>query len=219
MTKRSYVLSLPKGISLENDDTFSKDLLSQFDKRRSRLHFELGLLSEEPTSETPVIDKPLPSIDIRSEVGSLSIQQASEEDNDELNERPRSNTASDLLRRSSAFLRSKFDSFRTSGSKRSIHSSNSSHSPPTKIMMKTTISLQPPQQTVSAPFIPPTITQYPPKPLVYSPIEPIHDPPKQIFHRISMPLLKSHHQHSSEHPHRPTRRRSEPDNHNKFKKK
>jgi hypothetical protein len=87
--------------------------------------------------------------------------------------------------------------------------------------MKTTITLQPQQQTVSAPFIPPTITQYPPKPLVYSPVEPMHEPitqSKQLFHRISMPLLKSSNQHHhSEHPNtsRPTRRRSEPDNQNK----
>lgn len=46
MTKGSYVLSLPKNISLQEDDSFSRDLLRQFDKRRSRLHFELGLLSE-----------------------------------------------------------------------------------------------------------------------------------------------------------------------------
>ncbi|CAO3681909.1 unnamed protein product [Rhizopus stolonifer] len=213
MTKRSYVLSLPKDISLE-DDTFSKDLLKQFDKRQSRLHFELGLLSEEPLPESPKVQEPLPVEP--SDVDDLSIRQAS--DDDDGNDRQRPTTASDLLRRSSAFLRSKFESFKGTGSKRSVHSS-SSHRPPSKVMMKTTITLQPPQKTVSAPFIPPAITQYPPKPLVYSPVEPIHksDQSKQLFHRISMPLLKSHHH--SEHPNRPTRRKSEPDNHNKFKKK
>jgi hypothetical protein len=34
-------LSLPSEIE---HDTFSTDLLRQFDKRRSKLHFELGLL-------------------------------------------------------------------------------------------------------------------------------------------------------------------------------
>jgi hypothetical protein len=121
-------------------------------------------------------------------------------------------------------LRSKFESLK-SNKRSSTASSTPSHRQPTKVMMKTTITLQPQQQTVSAPFIPPTITQYPPKPLVYSPVEPMHEPitqSKQLFHRISMPLLKSSNQHHhSEHPNtsRPTRRRSEPDNHNKFKKK
>ncbi len=41
-------LSLPKSISSTNNDndTFSKDLLRQFDKKRSRLHFELGFASQ-----------------------------------------------------------------------------------------------------------------------------------------------------------------------------
>lgn len=45
MAKSSYVFTLPE-VSLDKDDTFSRDLLRQFDKKRSRLHFELGLLSE-----------------------------------------------------------------------------------------------------------------------------------------------------------------------------
>lgn len=41
----SHKLSLPRDLTLE-DDTFSKDLLRQFDKRRSRLHYELGFTTE-----------------------------------------------------------------------------------------------------------------------------------------------------------------------------
>ncbi|KAG0788470.1 hypothetical protein G6F57_008358 [Rhizopus arrhizus] len=221
--ERSYVLSLPKNISLQEDDSFSRDLLRQFDKRRSRLHFELGLLSEvlnvySPNFESSTAEEPIRE---QSEGEDLSIREIRDSDS---NSRQRTSSASDLLKRSSAFLRSKFESLK-SNKRSSTASFTPSHRQPTKVMMKTTITLQPQQQTVSAPFIPPTITQYPPKPLVYSPVEPMHEPitqSKQLFHRISMPLLKSSNQHHhSEHPNtsRPTRRRSEPDNHNKFKKK
>ena len=42
-------LSLPKSITLASNsenDTFSRDLLRQFDKKRSRLHYELGFASQ-----------------------------------------------------------------------------------------------------------------------------------------------------------------------------
>jgi hypothetical protein len=45
MTANISKLSLPRSISNDND-TFSQDLLRQFDKKRSRLHFELGLTSQ-----------------------------------------------------------------------------------------------------------------------------------------------------------------------------
>lgn len=89
--------------------------------------------------------------------------------------------------------------------------------PPTKLLMKTTITI-PPAPPTQAPTSGTTtarssysplpisnstttntttiITQYPPKPLVYSPIEPIiptdnnEDTPKPLLHRISMPLLR-----------------------------
>lgn len=47
MTANTHKLSLPKSIISNNDnDTFSQDLLRQFDKKRSRLHFELGFTSQ-----------------------------------------------------------------------------------------------------------------------------------------------------------------------------
>jgi hypothetical protein len=46
MTANISRLSLPKSIISNNDNTFSQDLLRQFDKKRSRLHFELGFTSQ-----------------------------------------------------------------------------------------------------------------------------------------------------------------------------
>lgn len=47
MATNLHKLSLPKSLISTNDnDTFSKDLLRQFDKKRSRLHFELGFASQ-----------------------------------------------------------------------------------------------------------------------------------------------------------------------------
>ncbi|EIE79477.1 hypothetical protein RO3G_04182 [Rhizopus delemar RA 99-880] len=60
--------------------------------------------------------------------------------------------------------------------------------------------------------MPPTITHYPPKPLVYSPIEPLQPPSnKHLFHRLSMPLMKAYNHHSSDHRFI-RRRKSEPEN-------
>jgi hypothetical protein len=52
MTTTLHKLSLPRNIissaneEEEENDTFSRDLLRQFDKKRSRLHFELGFTSQ-----------------------------------------------------------------------------------------------------------------------------------------------------------------------------
>ncbi|KAG1436194.1 hypothetical protein G6F56_013661 [Rhizopus delemar] len=106
-------------------------------------------------------------------------------------EPPRTSSAKTLLSKSSAFIKSKLFFKR-----------------PTKVMMKTTICLQPQQNTLSTPSIPQPTIVYPPKPLVYSPVEPIEQEPTRLFHRFSMPLLKS----NTSHHHR---RRSVPDNKNK----
>lgn len=50
----AYKLSLPRSITVNNtgkeddddDYSFTRDLLYQFDKRRSRLHYELGFSSK-----------------------------------------------------------------------------------------------------------------------------------------------------------------------------
>jgi hypothetical protein len=73
---------------------------------------------------------------------------------------------------------------------------------------------------------PPTITQYPPKPLVYSPIEPIptmSNESKPLLHRISMPLMRVYNQDSPLTRNKSIsslvtrRRKSEPDDHTKHK--
>lgn len=73
---------------------------------------------------------------------------------------------------------------------------------------------------------PPTITQYPPKPLVYSPIDPIPNnqhSAKPLLHRISMPLLRVYNDATITRHRSITsfgrRRKSEPDHHTKRKLK
>lgn len=143
----------------------------------------------------------------------------------------RSVSAGDLLRKSSAFLKSKFDSLKKNKSQGDnlIHIDN--HQSPTKLIMKTTISI--PSTARSSTFSPvlttktsPTITQYPPKPLVYSPIDPIPNnhtsSSKPLLHRLSMPLIRVYNESTSLSRNRSItsfgrRRKSEPDNHTKRK--
>ncbi len=133
-----------------------------------------------------------------------------------------SSTASELFRKSSAFLKSKFTK------KPTIN--NSTEEPPKKLIMKTTISIPSITNTTrSFPILStPTITQYPPKPLVYSPIKPIPlnnnqiEQQKPLLHRISMPLLRVYNDTTtnlSRHTSFGRRRKSEPDNNTKKKLK
>ncbi|KAI8878230.1 hypothetical protein K501DRAFT_287974 [Backusella circina FSU 941] len=188
MTTRPVVdqwLSLPSEIE---NDSFSTDLLRQFDKRRSKLHFELGLLEQEPSPDSSSV---LNTPSLHEEPVRLD-----DIDDEELNSvaSVRRRSAGDLLRRSSAFFKSKFNQFKANRSHDNLSQ------PPTRVIMKTTISLgntlpygnnsTPPSSI--PPIRPPTITQYPPKPLVYSPVEPLPEEPKQktLLHRISMPLMR-----------------------------
>ncbi|KAG0170200.1 hypothetical protein DFQ28_002402 [Apophysomyces sp. BC1034] len=164
----------------------------------------------------------------------------------------RRRSAGELLRRSSAYLRAKFEALKHETSavpipvpdqhqraffrkshpvSRGIHHPNdhddadvfesiSSLPPPAKIAINTTISI--PQFSAAtsmhyASVQPPVITQYPPKPLKYSPVEPSSSPltspqPAQTLpmpssrpkHRVSLPLLNRHHNASE-------RRRSDSD--------
>lgn len=137
----------------------------------------------------------------------------------------RSVSASDLLRKSSAFLKSKFDSLKKTPTREQDPSISASS--PTKLIMKTTISIPSTARSASNPVSPPSasspaLTQYPPKPLVYSPIEPIPvSTSKPLLHRLSMPLLKVYND-STLSRHRSItsfgrRRKSEPDHHSKRK--
>lgn len=142
------------------------------------------------------------------------------------------------MRRSSAYLRSKFDLIKKNKSHDDYFNDNNDNTPldvtekPTKLFMKTTISIPSTTATKPNPVItsnPPTITQYPPKPLVYSPIEPIpnmqHES-KTLLHRISMPLMRVYNQENASLTHNKSitslvnrRRKSEPDQHTKRKLK
>ncbi|GAA5807130.1 hypothetical protein MFLAVUS_000481 [Mucor flavus] len=237
----SHKLSLPRELTTE-DDTFSKDLLRQFDKRRSRLHFELGFTSQEPSPESSRIldyydQEPIQLDDEIHQVPTRQTQESSHysqttsyHSNNTTGKR--SVSASDLLRKSSAFLKLKFDSLKKNKSQgdqiiidNNIENNNRS---PTKLLMKTTISIPSTARTSTfSPVLtnPPTITQYPPKPLVYSPVDPIPNnqhSSKPLLHRISMPLLRVYNDTASMSRHRSItsfgrRRKSEPDDHTKRK--
>ncbi|KAI8079674.1 uncharacterized protein B0P05DRAFT_541550 [Gilbertella persicaria] len=191
-----HKLSLPNSITSDHDEAFSKDLLRQFDQKR----FELGFTSQEPSPESS-FQEPI---------------QLDYVDEPEPSHSKRSSSASDLLRRSSAYLKSKLDLLKKKEEEK-----------PTKMLMKTTISIPTAAKlrTTSMPT-PPTITQYPPKPLVYSPIEPIvQQTPqdhKRLLHRISMPLMRVYDHQSIPRNKSITsfvtrRRKSEPDDHTKRK--
>ncbi|CAO0800463.1 unnamed protein product [Mucor circinelloides] len=223
MTTNLHKLSLPKSLTSSTDsDAFSKDLLRQFDKKRSRLHFELGFASQEPSPESSIITTPATNDYQYEEPIQLDQQEEEEEEiaaaarttEGSIRQRStaskRSSSASDLLRRSSAYLKSKFDLIKKNKSHDDYFNDHHHHhhdntppditDKPTKLFMKTTISI--PSTTATKPnhtiaSNPPTITQYPPKPLVYSPIEPIphmqHES-KTLLHRISMPLMRVYNQ-------------------------
>ncbi|KAF7731849.1 hypothetical protein EC973_007680 [Apophysomyces ossiformis] len=102
-----------------------------------------------------------------------------------------------------------------------FNASSASLPPPSKIGINTTIAIPqfaiPVQHQPPAHFAaikPPVITQYPPKPLKYSPVEPISDdflgrpPHRTIVHRISLPVLRRG---GNEHRSSTTRRRSDTD--------
>ncbi|KAI8992378.1 hypothetical protein BDB01DRAFT_778265 [Pilobolus umbonatus] len=207
-TQLNNWLSLSDDISI--DDTFSKDLLRQFDRKRSKLHVELGLSEEQMTSTSTLnITPPTPSHSSLHEMTPVRLDDIEDEEESYVSRNnsirtatttdtgTRRRSAGDLLRRSSAFLRTKFDQLKKNGTK--SHDNLRKDMPPTKVIMKTTIQLnnnsyQPStsSRSVSSSLMrPPTITQYPPKPLVYSPVEPIGDEPiKPLLHRISMPLMR-----------------------------
>ncbi|GAA5797310.1 hypothetical protein EDC94DRAFT_524993 [Helicostylum pulchrum] len=246
----SHKLSLPRELTTE-DDTFSKDLLRQFDKRRSRLHFELGFTSQEPSPESsrildyydqePIqLDDEIHQVPTRQTQESSHYSQTTTSYQSNNTTGKRSVSASDLLRKSSAFLKLKFDSLKknkSQGDQIIIDNNNiDNNTSPTKLLMKTTISI--PSTTTAtttatarassfSPVLtnPPTITQYPPKPLVYSPIDPIptnQHSSKPLLHRISMPLLRVYNDTASISRHRSItsfgrRRKSEPDDHTKRK--
>ncbi|KAI9030857.1 hypothetical protein CLU79DRAFT_359012 [Phycomyces nitens] len=222
-----------------DEDSFSRDLINQFDKKRSRLRLEMVELENSHdapslhSSTTPPImltvsPPPPPPPSTISTNTNTSPEPAN-----------RRRSAGDLLRRSSAYFKSKLDAFKVSRSHdnlRDVHSihdptpsrtlgtknlkkkstrqdlfslSSTSLPPPSKIAINTTIAIpqfqhnthQTQQTTLHAHFgtiKPPVISQYPPKPLTYSPVDPPNDDHRPIVHRISLPLLRRNQPNSSE---------------------
>ncbi|KAG2220081.1 hypothetical protein INT45_007325 [Circinella minor] len=239
-TSRNW-LPMPTGIGV--DDSFSRDLLRQFDRRRSRIHVEMAQLENRHSIHViPITPSPTSSTSRSTnnqngrltfgstpENGLESSEQQDdeddeeEEDDDDNDEKIRQrSSAGNLLRRSSAYLRAKWRILR---SEESNYSTCSLPSPPSKIAINTTISIphfhhlnnqqQQQQQQQQQPLMnytivqPPVITQYPPKPLVYAPVELIEDlyqedhqlqqqsnshhrqQQHKSLHRISLPILNT----------------------------
>ncbi|CAO3612110.1 unnamed protein product [Mucor fragilis] len=284
-------LPMPSGISITSHDSFTKDLLYQFDKRRSQLLSNENYISSS-IGNTIHLQSPKtsPSIAATGPAAASALQRSStsvsslsrshltettatgEDANNHVliehereilqgnnkNNNSRRRSAGDLLRKSSLFLRNKFNegfhhnthveqqqqqhsedqhgaslfnswTLKKKNKRRNAHdvfknnslssaSISSPPSPPThqrqqqlsKIAINTTINIQPlnhanNKSNSKNPIQPPIITQYPPKPLKYSPVEPLpddddngnsstgaalHYKKSKTLHRLSMPLLK-----------------------------
>ncbi|KAI7885513.1 hypothetical protein K492DRAFT_234059 [Lichtheimia hyalospora FSU 10163] len=222
---RDWLLPMPQDLGI--DDSFSNDLIRQFDKKRSRLRVEM---MQQSGTAGPAAFPPPPLTDSEDNdsISTSSPQQPSPQQPREMQQRRRQEiidqekekrrrSAGDLLRRSSAYLRAKIDAFRGStrshDNLRERYSSTTSPPPsssPSKLVVNTTIAI--PQFNTStqqsrflspaaAAIQPPVITQYPPKPLKYSPIDPPSDDTSSssrhgkrhhgiIQHRISLPALR-----------------------------
>ncbi|KAI8067879.1 hypothetical protein BC940DRAFT_300670 [Gongronella butleri] len=223
-----------------DDDSFAQDLLRQFDKKQLRLRAEmagetLSLSSDSGTSRRRSVSG------ASDRVPSLPGHEDDDADADDTNNcmQRRRRSAGELLRRSSAYLRAKFEAWKTMTPKlphqqqpsswhqsgdnenddndqqqrdltalpppevqrrsqqdsrrvdQPPHTSSSISSlgssiPPRKIAIHTTIAIPKSQQQhhhalyqYTAQVQPPIITQYPPRPLKYAPVEPITllDPP------------------------------------------
>ncbi|KAI8139377.1 hypothetical protein BJV82DRAFT_627037 [Fennellomyces sp. T-0311] len=189
-TTRNW-LPMPTGIGI--DESFSRDLLRQFDKRRSRLHVEMYHLANrhsihfQPHTPSPSssTSKSHHTVEEQGEIGVPEEPEETPQD-----DKVRRRSGGNLFRRSSAYLRNKWRKARSDE-----NFSTASLPPPSKIAINTTISIphfqsppQPPPPVHYATVQPPIITQYPPKPLKYSPVEPLEEQ-RKAMHRISLPIL------------------------------
>ncbi|KAI9303439.1 hypothetical protein BJ944DRAFT_268416 [Cunninghamella echinulata] len=250
-----------------SDDSFSRDLIKQFDKKRSRLQAEMAGDNISISSDSCLSRRTkTPELAPHPEVPQITTTTVNNKDDTaSINIRRRS--AGDLLRRSSAYLRAKFEAYKglkqqdhqdmapppeedddiadnddndeeqveqqqqqtrsvfrswslskknknnksltphieitdhqnnnnnnnineketnnnvhlsssAIGSLSSSSFSSSTSLPPKKIAVNTTVLIPPPpshQQYQYTPVQPPIITQYPPRPLKYSPVYPISD--------------------------------------------
>ncbi|KAI8332398.1 hypothetical protein BC941DRAFT_516878 [Chlamydoabsidia padenii] len=183
-------LTLPQDLAI--DDSFADDLIRQFDKKRTGLHKDLGqqTCSSPSTVSSVSAPSPLPASPPTPPPAPPAPPASTS--------KQRRSSANDLIKRSSAFFKSTW-----SRSHENLRRKESAPPPPpppstclpATIAINTTITLpltHKSSQPSFPPLQPPVISQYPPKPLQYSPVT--TDPPRQktLIHRLSMPALRRH---------------------------
>ncbi|KAI8097106.1 uncharacterized protein BX664DRAFT_325579 [Halteromyces radiatus] len=215
-------LPMPRGITLK--DTFADDLIRQFDKKRINLHKDLGDFQDHdslPSSSSPIESASPSFTNLSPSILQPSIRPVSSTNSTITTPSRKTNrrsSAGDLLRRSSAFFRATLDHTwkNISRSHDNLRNKEQHHQEeenndmisdtpalPATIAINTTITLpitRKSSQHSFPPLQPPVISQYPPKPLHYSPVSltnnhdliSSNDDPsrKTLIHRISMPALR-----------------------------
>ncbi|KAI9265357.1 hypothetical protein EDC94DRAFT_604632 [Helicostylum pulchrum] len=187
-------LPMPSGLSF-TDNSFSVDLIEQFDKRRSQLNSDVISIEEQQQGSIHSFASSIQSIP-KIKDNDSSIRRSSSlnrfHDNTQQIEQPRAETI--------------FNSW-TLKKKKKFHNRHVKEiieEPPlSKIAINTTISISPNNinnQYTDNMIQAPIITQYPPKPLKYSPVEPLpaeayagsdqHTRNRNTLKRLSLPLLK-----------------------------
>ncbi|KAI7892072.1 uncharacterized protein EV154DRAFT_203340 [Mucor mucedo] len=222
-------LPMPSGISLTGH-SFTDDLLKQFDnRRRSLIDDNDDVISIPKSVEHSIIVASLPIVESRASSTS-SIQAVASDDtaskqsekprdlqrkssvhlrnkfNDGFHHHPQTEQQIEQPRASTLFnswtlkRKKKFHHVPT----QDITFNQSEDEPLSKIAIHTTIHMNPVNHQPAASVIqPPVITQYPPKPLKYSPVEPLPtyagtdtdtshttNTRRKTLQRLSLPLLK-----------------------------
>ncbi|ORZ20486.1 hypothetical protein BCR42DRAFT_408877 [Absidia repens] len=222
-------LSLPCDLTI--NDSFADDLIQQFDMRRTGLHKDLEQEKQQQYqnqgSSSASSCQPIPISSAPSPPSPPSIPPKSSAAAATPTRNPRRSSAGERLRQSSALFRATLDSTWKNISRSHENLRNNSredrqrqqqendsdviqiHSLPETIAIHTTITFPPITKKSSAssfsPLLlsPPSISQYPPKPLQYSPVtmpaehsstakSSLPSPPKTLMHRLSMPALRPH---------------------------
>ncbi|CAO3667512.1 hypothetical protein G6F70_006326 [Rhizopus microsporus] len=187
MSNEEWQLPMPSGISL-NHHSFTIDLLKQFNCETS----DISSVEIESIQSTTDVNTNTTKPD------TTQLQQRQQR-------QQRRRSAGDLIRKSSSYFK-KWNEPLTWTLKRK---KRKDYPPPvqniftqkklSKIAINTTISIAPSSQQPSGSIKdvqPPIITQYPPTPLKYSPVEPLMESmvdthkKRKTLHRLSVPILK-----------------------------
>ncbi|ORE09152.1 hypothetical protein BCV72DRAFT_261000 [Rhizopus microsporus var. microsporus] len=191
MSNEEWQLPMPSGISL-NHHSFTVDLLKQFNCETS----DISSVEIESIQSTT---------DVNTNTTKPDTSQKDQRQQQQQQRQQRRRSAGDLIRKSSSYFK-KWNEPLTWTLKRKKHKD---YPPPvqniftqkklSKIAINTTISIAPSSQQPSGSIKdiqPPIITQYPPTPLKYSPIEPLPESmvdthkKRRTLHRLSVPILK-----------------------------